>query len=163
MQIYNLEIGKGWILEGKNSVEDIPEEEIKDFEKGVQGDIDILLRDRVDEEGMSLFYYGPDEVSGSGEYEAVDFLDAANKSIVIFFDLESHLPLKTETHVINSVGVRLKQETEYTNWHTIQGVHTPLRSDHYTDGQMSRQIFIEEITFNGDIPPEYFLEPVLKK
>jgi len=163
VQIYNLEIGKGWVLEGKDSVEDIPEEGIKDFEKGVRGDIDILLRDRVDEEGMSLFYYGPDEVSGSGEYEAVDFLDASNKSIVIFFDLESHLPLKTETHIINSVGVRLKEETEYTNWHTIQGVYTPLRSDHYTDGKMSRQIFIEEITFNGDIPPEYFLEPVLKK
>ena len=163
VQIYNLEIGKGWILEGKNSVEDIPEEEIKEFEKGVQGDIDILLRDRVDEEGMSLFYYGPDEISGSGEYEAVDFLDASNKSVVVFFDLESHLPLKMETHVINSVGVRLKQETEFGNWHTIQGVHTPLRSDHYTDGEMSRQIFIEEITFNGDIPPQYFLEPVLEK
>ena len=163
VQIYNLEIGKGWILEGKNSVEEIPEEEIEDFEKGVQGDIDILLRDRVDEEGMSLFYYGPDEISGSGEYEAVDFLDAFNKSVVIFFDLESHLPLKMETHVINSVGVRLKQETEFENWHTIQGVHTPLRSDHYTDGEMSRQIFIEEITFNVDIPSEYFLEPVLEK
>jgi len=163
VQIYNLEIGKGWILEGKSSVEEIPEEEIKEFEKSVQGDIDILLRDRVDEEGMNLFYYAPDEISGSGEYEAVDFLDASNKSVVIFFDLESHLPLKMETHVINSVGVRLKQETEFSNWHTIQGVHTPLRSDHYTDGEMSRQIFIEEITFNGDIPPAYFLEPVLEK
>jgi len=163
VQIYNLEIGKGWILEGKSSVAEIPEEEIKDFKKDVQGDIDILLRDRVDEEGMSLFYYGPDDISGSGEFEAVDFLDASNKSIVIFFDLESHLPLKMETHIINSVGVRLKQETEFGNWHTIQGVHTPLRSDHYTDGEMSRQIFIEEITFNGDIPPEYFLEPVLEK
>ncbi len=163
VQIYNLEIGKGWTLEGKSSVEEIPEEEIKEFEKGVQGDIDILLRDRLDEEGMNLFYYGPDEVSGSGEYEAVDFLDASNKSVVIFFDLESHLPSKMETHVINKLGVRRKQETEFTNWHTIQGVHTPLRSDHYTDGEMSRQIFIEEITFNGDIPPEFFLEPVLEK
>jgi hypothetical protein len=163
VQIYNLEIGRGWILEGKSSVEDIPEEEIKEFEKGVQGDVDILLRYRVDEEDMSLFYYGPEEISGSGEYEAVDFLDASNKSVVIFFDLESHLPLKMETHTTNSFGVRQKQETEFANWHTIQGVHTPLRSDHYTDGQMSRQIFIEEITFNGDIPPEYFLEPVLEK
>jgi len=163
VQIYNLEIGKGWILEGKSSVEEIPEEEIKEFEKDVQGDIDILLRDRVDEEGMSLFYYGPDEISGAGEYEAVDFLDASNKSVVIFFDLESHLPLKMETHVIDKFGVRRQQETEFANWHTIQGVHTPLRSDHYTDGEMSRQIFIEEITFNGEILPELFLEPVLEK
>ena len=163
VQIYNLEIGRGWILEGKDSVEEIPEEEIKEFEKGVREDMDILLRDRVDEEGMSLFYYGPEEIAGSGEYEAVDFLDASNKSMVIFFDLESHLPSKMETHATNSFGVRQKQETEFANWHTIQGIHTPLRSDHYTDGEVSRQIFIEEITFNGDIPPEYFLEPVLEK
>ena len=45
-------------------MEEIPEEGIEEFEKGVQGDIDILLRDRVDEEGMSLFYYGPDEGFG---------------------------------------------------------------------------------------------------
>ncbi len=94
VRIYNLEIQKGWILEGKDSVEEIPEEEIRDFEKDVQGDIDILLRNRVDEEGMSLFYYGPDDIAGSGDYEAVEFLDASNKSVVIFFDLESHLPLK---------------------------------------------------------------------
>ena len=161
--IYNLEIGRGWILEGKSSVEEIPEEDIKEFKKGVQGELDILLRDRVDEEGMSLFYYGPDDVAGSGEYEAVDFLDASNKSVVIFFDLESRLPSKMETHTTNSFGVRQKQETEFANWHTIQGIHTPLRSDHYTDGKVSRQIFIEEITFNGDIPPEYFLEPVPEK
>jgi len=126
VQIYNLEIGRGWTLEGKSSVEEIPEEAIKEFEKGVQSDMDILLRDRVDEEGMSLFYYGPDEIAGSGQYEAVDFLDASNKSMVIFFDLESHLPSKMETHVINSVGIRLKEETEFANWHTIQGVHTPV-------------------------------------
>jgi hypothetical protein len=163
VQIYNLEIGRGWILEGESSVEEIPEEEIQGFANSVREDMDILLRDRVDEEGMSLFYYGPEEISGTGEFEAVDFLDASNKSIVIFFDLESHLPSKMETHATNSFGVRQKEETEFANWHTIQGVHTPLRSDHYTDGQVSRQIFIEEITFNGDIPPEYFLEPVLEK
>ena len=157
--IYNLEIGKGWILEGQSSVEEIPEEKIQEFTKAVQGDIDILLRTRMDEEGMNLFYYGPDEIAGSGEYEAVEFLDAANQSVVIFFDLQSHLPSKMETYVTNSLGIRLKQETEFANWHTIQGVHTPLRSDHFTDGEISAQLFIEEVSFNVDIPPAYFLEP----
>ena len=84
VQIYNLEIGKGWTLEGESSVEEITEEEVREFEVEVQRDIDILLRERVDEEGMSLFYYGPEEIAGSGEYEAVEFLDATNFSVVIF-------------------------------------------------------------------------------
>ncbi len=163
VQIYNLEIGKGWILEGENSVEEIPEEDVQEFEVEVQRDIDILLRERVEEEGMNLFYYGPEEIAGTGEYEAVEFLDATNYSVVIYFDLQSHLPSKMETYVTNKAGVRQKHETEFANWHTIQGVHTPLRSDHYTDGEMSRQIFIEEVSFNDDIPLAYFLEPRPKK
>ncbi|MCZ6877310.1 MAG: hypothetical protein O7G29_04135 [Acidobacteria bacterium] len=159
VQIYNLEIGKGWILEGKNSVEEIPEEEVREFEVEVQRDIDILLRKGVDEEGMNLFYYGPEEIAGSGEYEAVEFLDATNYSVVIFFDLQSHLPSKMETYVTNKAGVRQKHETEFANWHTIQGVHTPLRSDHYIDGEMSKQIFIAEVSYNDAIPLAYFLEP----
>ena len=163
VQIYNLEIGKGWILEGESSVEEIPEEDVQEFEVEVQRDIDILLRERVDEEGMNLFYYGPEEIAGTGEYEAVEFLDATNYSVVIFFDLQSHLPSKMETYVTNKAGVRQKHETEFANWHTIQGVHTPLRSDHYTDGEMSRQIFIQEVSFNDDIPLAYFLEPKPQK
>ncbi len=163
VQIYNLEIGKGWTLEGKSSVEEIPEEEVREFEVEVQKDIDIILRQRVNEEGMSLFYYGPEEIAGSGEYEAVEFLDATNDSVVIFFDLESHLPSKVETYDTNRAGVRQKHETEFANWHTLQGVHTPLRSDHYTDGEMSRQIFIQEVSFNDDIPLAYFLEPKPEK
>ena len=163
VQIYNLEIGKGWTLEGESSVEEITEEEVREFEVEVQRDIDILLKERVDEEGMSLFYYGPEEIAGSGEYEAVEFLDATNFSVVIFFDLQSHLPSKMETYVTNRAGVRQKHETEFANWHTIQGVHTPLRSDHFTDGEMSRQIFIQEVTFDEDIPPTYFLEPQPEK
>ena len=163
VQIYNLEIGKGWILEGESSVEEIPEEEVRDFEVEVQRDIDILLRERLDEEGMNLFYYGPEEIAGSGEYEAVEFLDATNYSVVIFFDLQSHLPSKMETYDTTKAGVRQKHETEFANWHTIQGVHTPLRSDHFTDGEMSRQIFIQEVTFDEDIPLTYFLEPQPEK
>ena len=112
---------------------------------------------------MNLYYYGPDDVTGSGELEAVEFLDATNSSVVIFFDLQSHLPTKMETHVTNQAGIRQKKETEFSNWHTIQGIHTPLRTDYFTDGEKSQQVFVEEISYNVAIPPSHFLEPVPKK
>jgi len=163
VQIYNLEINKAWRLEGKSSVEEVSEEEIETFRKDVLRDIDVLLRSRVEEEGMSLFYYGPDDVTGSGELEAVEFLDATNSSVVIFFDLQNHLPTKMETHVTNQAGIRQKKETEFYNWHTIQGIHTPLRTDYFTDGEKSQQVFVEEISYNIAIPPSHFLKPVPEK
>ncbi len=163
VMIYNLELGKGWTLEGKETVEEIPEESIERFRRSVKEDLDMLLRYRLDEEGMNLYYYGPDDIAGQGKFEAVEFLDLTNKSVVVFFDRQSHLPAKVETHSTDEVGVRHKEELELSNWHLIQGVNAALRFDFYVDEEISWQRFLEGITFNPEIPQEYFLEPVIEK
>ena len=164
VMIYNLELNKGWSVEGKEFVEEIKEEDIKDFhESSVKRDMDYIFKKRLNEDGMSLFYYSPNEVAGGGDFEAVEILDETNYSIVVFFDLNTHLPAKVEHHSTDKVGVRHKNERELANWHNIQGVNVPLRSDYYVDGELSRQYFIEEISFNLAIPDEYFTKPVVKK
>lgn len=163
VEIYNLELGKAWKLEGRYKVEEIGEEEIRRFEKLVSRNIDILLKKRWKEEGMHLYYYGPDDISGTGGHEAVDLLDSTNLSVVVYFDLQSHLPTRMETQITDGFGIRHKQETEFLNWHTIQGVHTPLRIDYFLDGQISQQFFLEGISYDAAIPPDYFLEPKVEK
>lgn len=161
--IYNLELGKGWTLEGKDTIEDAKPEAIEDFKKLVKRDWNILIRNRIDEEGMNLYHYASEEVSGSGEVEAVEFLDSTNQSVIIFFDTKTHLPVKTETYVTDKSGIRHKEESEFFTWHTIQNVHTPLRIDTRVDGQMSQQNFIEKIEYNVAIPEDHFLEPKPEK
>ena len=161
--IYNLEIEKGWTLEGKTHVEEISSDGVQRFIRIAAQDMDVIFRNRLDEEGMNLYYYGPQDIAGSGEYEAVEFLDTTNSSIVVFFDLETHLPSKWETYRTNQLGVRQKHERELYKWHTIQGVHVPLRSDSFVDGKKTEQYELEAIYFNIDIPSEYFLEPTLQK
>ena len=159
VDIHNLELRKAWRLEGEDTVEEIPEEEIKRWERSVKRDINVLLKTRLSEPGLYLYYYGPEDISGSGNYEAVEFLDAENDSVVVYFDLESHLPGRAETEIRDRLGILHKQETEFLNWHTIQGVHTPLRFDYYSDGRQIQQVFVEEISHNVQIPPGHFLEP----
>ena len=163
VDIHNLALRKGWTLEGENEVSDMPEEQIQRFAKSIQRNLNVLLRNRLEEEGMGLYYYAPDEVAGSGEFEAVEFLDATNNSVVVFFDLTSHLPTKLETQVPNQLGIRRKRETEFSTWHDIQGVLTPLRTDYLTEGERTAQIFIREISYNVAIPQTFFLEPTPKE
>ena len=163
VMIYNLEEGKGWTLEGKETIEEIPEDSIEQFRRSVKEELDMILRYRLDEEGMNFYYYGPDDIAGQGKYEAVEFLDLTNKSVVVFFDRQSHLPAKVETHSTDQVGVRHKEELELSNWHLIEGINTPLRFDSYVDGEVSWQRFVEGITFDPEVPPGYFLEPVIEK
>ena len=163
VKIFNLELRKAWKLEGEHTVEEIPEKEIKSFEKFVKRDVNVLLKNRLNEEGMHLYYYGPEDISGSGNYEAVEFLDAENDSVVVYFDLESHLPTRVETEFRGSEGILHKHETELSNWHTIQGIHTPMRTDTHVDGHPFEQVFLEEISYNVNIPPGHFLEPQVEK
>lgn len=163
VQIYNLELGKAWTLEGKSTVEEVPEESIDDFRDSSKRDIDLIFKKRLDEEGMALFYYGSDDIAGEGNYEAVEFIDATNAAVVVFFDLESHLPMKLETHFTDKMGVRHKQEQEFSNWHVISGVRFPLRHDVYVDDEISSQRFIEELIVVSQIQADLFAEPVPEK
>lgn len=161
--IYNLGLDKGWKLEGEDSLESLTEEEIKDFKRVVRKDMDYILRQRLDEEGLSLFYYGPDDISGAGDTEAVEVLDLNNDAVVLFFNRETHLPVKVETHFQDKFGFRHKEEVEFYNWHWIDGVYAPLRIDVFVDEEVSRQRFLEDLAFNAPVPEAYFLEPVIKE
>lgn len=160
--VYNLELGRGWRQEGLHEVDLISEPEIEAFRHSVKTDIDYLLLNRLDEEGMSFFYFGPDEVAGTGSWEAVELIDSSNNSVVIYFDIDNHLPAKIESYFTDSMGLRHESSTEFYNWHTFNGVRTPLRLDTYVDGDLAQQHFIEETQFNPAIPAETFLKPVVK-
>ena len=162
VDIYNLELNKGWSQEGKY-IEEAKPERIEEFRKNARRDMDLILRHRLGEEGLNLYYYGPDEVAGEGKYEAVEFLDSTNQSVIMFFDLKTRLPVKLETQISDKMGLRHKEETEYLNWHTIQNVHTPLRIDVRVDGAISQQRFVETIEYNLALSDDLFLEPKLEK
>jgi hypothetical protein len=161
--VYNLELGQGWKYDGRETIEPASQEELDDFKRAAKLDLDVLLRQRIDEEGMSLFYYGPNDIAGTGEFEAVEFLDSKNDSAVVFFELRSRLPSKVETQFTDKFGIRRKQEVEYFNWHLIDGVRFPLRVDVSVDNQLSQQRHIEKVSFNQSLPEAFFLEPKIEK
>ena len=97
VSIHNLETGKGWTLRGEHTVEEIEPDEIEDWKKLVKRDLNFVLKKRMNEEGMDLYYFGPEDIAGSGEHEAVEFLDSTNVSVVIYFSRENHLPAFLET------------------------------------------------------------------
>lgn len=161
--IYNLELGQGWKLEGESTVEETTEEDLERFRQVVKKDLHYLLKQRLDEDGMSLFYFGPDEITGSGKLEAVEFLDATNQSIVVFFNRRTHLPTKLETTTTDGAGIRHEEEVEFSNWHEIQGVKTYLRTDYFVDGEISQQSFVEELNVDPPVNDELFVRPTVSK
>ena len=163
VSVYNLEINKGWKKEGKGYIEDVDQEDIEGFAKQARHDPDVVIRLRSGLESLQLFYYGPDEVSGGGNFEAVEFLDETNDSVVIYFDLDTHLPSRLEYKQTDRLGNRRQFSEEYFNWHEFKGVQHPLRIDSYMEGQLLEQRHMTEVEINPVVPPGQFLEPPIKK
>ena len=161
LTVYNLGLDKAWIQEGFASIEEMARDRLEHFKTSVKQDLHYLLRTRLNEEDLSFFYYGPRNISGSGEIEAVEVIDRTNLSVTIYLNIKTHLPVHIETVSTDQMGFRHELRTEFFNWHEKEGVLTPLSFHSFENGEKSRETFFVEITYNNQLPPEYFLEPQL--
>jgi len=156
--VFNLEKGEGWILEGQKETRAATAEEMQEFRAAANHSLDNIFRFRYRDPGNKLFYLGAGE-GKDARLEMVKMIDPENDETVIYFDRVSRLPVKLEAHRRDGRGVRERLTSEYSQWHVIQGVNTPLRIDGYTGSRRAFQQFITRITYNNDLLEEVFSRP----
>ena len=159
--VFNLEKKQGWILEGQKDTREATPEEMKDFRDLVKHSIDTLFRFRYKDPENKLFYLGAAE--NDVQLEMVELIDPENDEVTIYFDRLSKLPAKVEYQYIDNRGIHYRQTEEYSQWHTIQGVNTPMRIDTYRNGHQLSQQFILKIAYNTGLPDSFFVKPTPPK
>jgi hypothetical protein len=159
--IFDLEAGKGWTLFGDFEVRPATPEQLERFRKSNNHNLDYILRFRRQEKGVTLHYYGSDFIEGRKAVEIIELIDAENDSVRIAFDESSGLPFRTEFQEIGKYGRKLRIAEELSNWHIIQGVNTPMKTDRFTNDQPSAQIFITKIAYNVGLADSLFVEPTI--
>jgi hypothetical protein len=160
--VFNLAKNEGWILEGQKPTRDATPEEMKQFKEEVNHSIDNIFRFRWKDPQNKLFYLG----SGEGRdvmLEMVKLIDPENDEVTIYFDRISKLPAKIEFRKINSKGVRQRVVDEFFQWHSIQGVNTPMRIDSFVNGRKASQQFITKIMYNNNLSDSSFSKPIPPK
>jgi hypothetical protein len=156
--VYNLEKKEGWILEGQKPVREANPEEMKRFKDSVKHSIDNIFRFRYKDPQNKLFYLGP----GDGPdmmLEAVKLIDPENDEVTLYFDRMSKLPAKAEFQRITNKGVHQRIVDEFSQWHMIQGVNTPMRIDRQINGRRAFQQFILKIAYNNTLKDSFFSKP----
>jgi hypothetical protein len=160
--VFNLGNNEGWILEGQKETREATPEEMRDFKGAVKHSIDTIFRFRYRDPENKLFYLGPGE-DRDVTLEMVKIVDPENDEVIIYFDRISKLPAKTEYWSMNKRGIRQRNVQEFSQWHSIQGVNTPLRTDGYVNQRRSFQSFILKITYNNNIQDGLFSKPIPPK
>jgi hypothetical protein len=162
VQVFNLAQGEGWILEGQKETRAATPDEMKDFKNAVKHGLDTIFHFRFKDPANKLFYLGPGEGS-EVTFEIVKLLDPENDEVTIYFDRLAQLPGKLEYHSMDKRGVQLRNVVEFSQWHVIQGVNTPLRVDSYVNGRRYSQQFVVRITYNNNLSDDFFSKPVQPK
>ncbi len=160
--VFNLEKNQGWILEGQKETREATPQEMADFKNAVKHSPDTIFRFRYRDPSNKLFYLGPGEGSDV-RFEMVKLLDPENDEVTIYFDRAGKLPLKLEYRDVDRRGVPQRWVTEFSQWHRIQGVHTPLRIDSFVNGRKHSQMFVVKISYNNGLADDFFAKPVPPK
>ncbi len=161
VRVFNLAKKEGWVLEGQKDTRVATPDEMQEFKNSVKHSIDTIFRTRYKDPENKLFYLGAAE--GDVQLEMVKLLDPENDEVTIYFDRLSKLPAKIEYQVVDKKGIHYREAQEFSQWHAIQGINTPLRIDVTRNGRNSIQQFVLKITYNTGLQDSFFSKPIPPK
>jgi hypothetical protein len=118
--------------------------------------LDLVLRDWLQQPGVALFYEGH-TVAAQKETEQVTVMNHANEAVTLFFDVNTHLPVKKSFTWRDPADKQRNVEEEiFDNYRPIQGVMTPFDTVRFFNGEMSYQAFLTSVRYNQGTSDDVF-------
>lgn len=145
---------QGMKVEGKKDPEEQTPGEIEEFQKGFKTSLDYLLRFVIHERQTTVQTL-TSEIIDFKRTDVVEVRDPAKNRIRFYIDRNTHLPVKMQVRRNDDSKIR---EEQYANWHTFQGVTTPLFVSRYTDGIKTMEIRAETVMYDSDLAETLFTQ-----
>lgn len=118
--------------------------------------LDIVLRTWINDPKTALFYEG-DTVADEKPAEQVTILNSKNEGLTVYFDKDTHLPIrKSFTWRDPTDKERNVEEEGYDGYRQVQGIMTPFRTTTYYNGDMAGQRFLTAVTYNQGLADSMF-------
>ena len=148
---------KGYEITYKG-VRNLDTKEMTDYLRRRKYSLDWVLRRWLNEPGVALFYDGP-AVAAEKPAEQVTIINSKNESVTIYFDVNTHLPIKKSFSWRDPTDKQRNIEEEiYDNYRAYGGIMTPHSLTRFFNGDMANQRFLNSVTFNQD-PPDVMFDP----
>jgi hypothetical protein len=160
INVYNGD--RGWTMD-RGGVQDLPADSIESYQEGLKRDIDLLLRTRLNEEGLVFRYGGGDIV----DLKQVDWVEISSRDQTTFriaIDRSTSLPIRAEI-VTRDPRTRQREVDTYifSNYQTVQGVVTPLQVARRRNEYKVYQVFLEQCQYNTGLADSLFTRESLEQ
>jgi hypothetical protein len=145
---------------GYRGAKPIPEETMKRYMSTARNSIFYILLERLKEPGMLIDARGS-EIIDNVPTDKVDFTDADNNVVSVYFAKSTHLPVK-QVHIRRDPETKypIEEVTVFTKFRDVgHGVMWPFNMLRLRDGEKVYEIFAESVVINQDLPAKLFELP----
>ena len=153
---------KGWVMD-RAGVEEASATEIEQFQEGLKKDIDQLFRFRLKEEGL-IFRYGGSDLLDLKQVDWVEVIDRERRQFRFAIEKSTGLPIRA-VYSTRDPETRVRyEEVEYlSNYHSVQGIMTPMQVWRDRNGRKVYQAFIEKCEYNTGLNDSFFSRASLEE
>ena len=154
--IAELYIGnKGYEVTYKG-VHPIEEKDLVDYLRRRRFSLDTVLRTWLNDPGV-IFLYEGNAIAGEHPTQRVTLINSKDEAVSLFFDVDTHLPVKKSFEWRDPVDRQKNLEEEiYDNYRPVSGVMAPYNLTRYFNGDMASQRFLSSVTINQGLDEAMF-------
>jgi hypothetical protein len=146
---------KGYEITYKG-VHPLEEKDLVDYLRRRRFSLDTVLRTWVNEPGMLFLFEGP-AIAAQHSALKVTLTNTKDESVTLFFDVDTHLPVKKSFEWRDPVDRQKNLEEEiYENYRQASGTVQPYNITRYFNGDMAGERFLNSVTINQGLDQAMF-------
>ena len=146
---------KAWELtyKGPHAIE---KKDLDDYLRRRLYSLDTVLRTWVNDPAVVLLFEG-NAIAAQHPALRVTLINARNESVTLYFDVDTHLPVRKTFEWRDPVDRQKNLEEEiYENYRPVSGIMVPFNVTRYFNGDMASQRFLNSVTINQGLDPAMF-------
>jgi hypothetical protein len=132
------------------------QKDLDDYLRRRRFSLETVLRTWINDPGVILLYEGT-AFAVQRPAQKVTLINAKDESVSLFFDPDTHLPIKKSFEWRDPVDRQKNLEEEiYENYRQVSGTMAPYNVTRYFNGDMSGQRFMSNVTINQGLDQAMF-------
>lgn len=154
--IADLYVGnKAWEITYKGA-HPLEKKDLDDYMRRHRFSLDTVLRTWVNDPGVVLLFEGA-AIAAQHPAQQVTLINVQDESVTLYFDTDTHLPVKKSFSWRDPVDKQKNLEEEvYENYRSVSGIMAPYNVTRYFNGDMSNQRFLNSVTINLGLDQSMF-------
>jgi hypothetical protein len=134
----------------------LDKKDLDDYLRRRRFSLETILRSWLNDPKVALFFDGS-ALAGSMAAQKVTLINDKNEAVSIYFDADTHLPIKKTYSWRDPVDKEKNTEEEtFDGYRMAQGIMTPFGFTRYFNGDMQTERFMTNISYNQNPNPAMF-------